>query len=63
MERRIIGASESRPPYPERIRANERISGASELAVSKLPDVVFVQVREDAIIVLNVVHTKRKLPG
>lgn len=62
VERRIIGEIEALPPYPERIRASERIPGARELVVSKLPYVVFVQVREDAIIVLNVVHTKRKFP-
>lgn len=62
VERRIIGEIESLPPYPERIRESDRIPGARELAVNKLPYVVFVQVREDAIIVLNVVHTKRKFP-
>lgn len=63
VERRIIGEIESLPPYPERIRESDRIPGARELVVNKLPYVVFVQVREDAIIVLNVVHTKRKLPS
>lgn len=63
VERRIIGEIESLPPYPERIREGDRIPGARELVVNKLPYVVFVQVREDAIIVLNVVHTKRKFPS
>ena len=63
VERRIIGEVESLPPYPERIRESDRIPGARELVVTKLPYVVFVQVLEDAIIVLNVVHTKRKFPN
>ena len=63
VERRIIGEIEALPPYPERIRESDRIPGTRELVVSKLPYVVFVQVREDAIVVLNVVHTKRKFPG
>lgn len=63
VERRIIGEIESLPPYPERIRESDRIPGARELVVTKLPYVVFVQVLEDAIVVLNVVHTKRKFPN
>lgn len=49
-------------PYPERIRESDRVPGARELVVTKLPYVVFVQVLEDSIVVLNVVHTKRKFP-
>ena len=63
VERRIIGEIESLPPYPERIRESDRVPGARELVVTKLPYVVFVQVLEDAIVVLNVVHTKRKFPN
>jgi len=62
VERRIIGEIESLPPYPERIRESDRVPGARELVVTKLPYVVFVQVLEDSIVVLNVVHTKRKFP-
>lgn len=62
VEKRIIGEIESLPPYPERIRESDRIPGARELVVNKLPYVVFVQIRDDAIIVLNVVHTKRRFP-
>lgn len=61
-ERRIVGEIESLPPYPERIRESDRIPGARELVVNKLPYVVFVQLRDDAIVVLNVVHTKRRFP-
>ncbi|WP_306607715.1 type II toxin-antitoxin system RelE/ParE family toxin [Azonexus sp.] len=62
VERRIINEIESLPPFPERIRESDRIPGARELIVNKLPYVVFVQMREDVIIVLNVVHTKRHFP-
>lgn len=52
------------PPYPERIRESERVPGARELVVNKLPYVVFVQLSgDDAIVVLNVVHTKRQFPA
>jgi len=63
VERRIIGEIESLPPFPERIRESERIPGARELVVNKLPYLVFVQVKEGAVIVLNIVHTKRKFPA
>ena len=63
VERRILAEIGSLAPFPERIRASERVPGARELVVGKLPYVVFLQVREDALIVLNVVHTKRKFPG
>lgn len=63
VERRIIGEIGSLPPFPERIRESDRIPGARELVVSKLPYVVFVQLREDSIIVLNIVHTKRQFPN
>ena len=63
VERRIISEIESLPPYPERIRESDRIPGARELVVNKLPCVVFVHLREDAIVVLNVVHTKRRFPN
>ncbi len=63
VERRIIGEIEALPPYPERIRESDRIPGARELVVNKLPYVVFVQVRDDVIVILNVVHTKRKFPN
>lgn len=63
VERRIIEEIASLPPFPERIRESERILGARELVVNKLPYVIFIQVRDDAIVVLNVVHTKRQFPN
>ncbi|MFZ4537514.1 type II toxin-antitoxin system RelE/ParE family toxin [Propionivibrio sp.] len=63
VEKRIVGEIESLPPYPERIRESDRIPGARELVVNKLPYIIFVQIRNDAIVVLNVVHTKRQFPS
>ena len=63
VEKRIIGEIESLPPYPERIRASERVPGARELVVNKLPYVVFVELRDDAIVVLNIVHSRKKFPA
>ena len=63
VEHRIITEIESLPPFPERIRKSERVPGVHELVVNKLPYVVFVQLRDDAIVVLNVVHTKRQFPN
>ena len=63
VEKRIVGEIESLPPYPERIRESDRVLGARELVVNKLPYVVFVQIRDDAIVVLNVLHTKRRFPN
>lgn len=61
VEKRIVGEIK-RFPYPERIRESDRIPGARELVVNKLPYVVFFQHRDDTIVVLNVVHTKRMFP-
>jgi len=63
VEKRIVGEIESLPPYPERIRESARVPGARELVVNKLPYIVFVQIREETIIVLNVVHTRKKFPA
>ena len=63
VERRFVDEIASLLPYPERIRASDRVPGARELAVHKLPYLVFVQLRADAVVVLNVVHTKRKFPA
>ena len=63
VEKRIVGEIEALTPYPERIRESDRILGARELVVQKLPYVVFIQLRDDAIVVLNVVHTKRQFPN
>ena len=63
VERRIIAEVEALPPYPERIRESDRVPGTRELVVNKLPYIVFLQVTGDEIVVLNVLHTKRKFPN
>jgi plasmid stabilization system protein ParE len=62
VERRIVEQVEGLPPFPERIRKSDRISGARELVVNRLPYIVFVKLLPDAIVVLNVVHTARRFP-
>jgi len=62
VENRIIAEIESLPPFAERIRESDRIPGTRELVVSKLPYMVFVEIRAQDIIVLNIVHTRRKFP-
>lgn len=63
VERHIVEQVEGLLPFPERIRESERIPGARELVVSRLPYIVFVKQLADAIVVLNVVHTARKFPA
>ncbi len=63
VERRIVEQIEGLPPFPERIRKSERIPGARELVVNRLPYIVFVKLLPDVIVVLNVVHTARKFPA
>ena len=61
--RRIIEQVEGLPSFPERIRKSDRIPGAREFVVNRLPYIVFVKVQPDAVVVLNVVHTARKYPA
>ena len=63
VERRIVDEIEALPPFPERIRESDRVPGTRELVVNKLPYLVFVQLLDDAIIVLNVTHTRKKFPA
>ncbi len=63
VERRLVEAIVALLPFPESIRASDRVPGARELVVPKLPYIVFVKVREDDLVVLNIVHTARKFPG
>lgn len=62
VERRIIEAVESLEPFPERIRESERVPGARELVVGKVPYIVFLRLMPEAMVVLNVVHTAKKFP-
>ncbi|MBI5910912.1 MAG: type II toxin-antitoxin system RelE/ParE family toxin [Betaproteobacteria bacterium] len=63
VERRIVEQIEGLPPFPERIRKSDRIPGARELVINRLPYIAFVKLRSDEIVVLNVVHTARKFPA
>ena len=63
VERRIVAQVESLQDFPERVRASERVPGAREAVVSKLPYIAFVRVTENDIQVLNVVHAARKFPA
>ncbi|MDP2432884.1 MAG: type II toxin-antitoxin system RelE/ParE family toxin [Pseudomonadota bacterium] len=62
VERRLVEAIMAPLPFPERIRASDRVPGTRELVVPKLPYIVFVKVGSDDLIVLNIVHTARKFP-
>lgn len=63
VQRRIVLDLEALAPFPERIRASERVPGVREMVVNKLPYIVFVQIVGDALHVLNVAHTRRKFPA
>ncbi|MFU2486075.1 type II toxin-antitoxin system RelE/ParE family toxin [Thauera sp. WH-1] len=60
---RIVAEIEALRVFPERIRASARIPGVRELVVRRLPYVALVQVTDDAVVVLNVVHTAREFPA
>jgi len=62
VERRIVAQFEKLLDFPERVRASERIPGAREAVISRLPYVAFIRVFEDEIQILNLVHTARKFP-
>ncbi|KAI5913714.1 type II toxin-antitoxin system RelE/ParE family toxin [Thauera sp. 2A1] len=63
VQHRIVAEVEALRTFPERIRASDRVPGARELVVRRLPYVVFVKVSADGVVVLNVVHTARKFPS
>lgn len=63
VERRILGAIESLPPFTERARASERVDGTRELVIGKLPYIVFYRAIRDEVLILNIVHTARKFPA
>lgn len=60
---RIVSEVEALRTFPERIRASERIPGAHELVVRRLPYMALVKVTADSVIVLNVVHSAREFPA
>jgi plasmid stabilization system protein ParE len=63
IEARIVAEIEALRRFPERIRKSGRVADARELVVRRLPCIVFVRVRDDEIVVLNIVHTARRFPG
>jgi len=63
VERRIVEQVEGLPPFPERIRKSDRIPGARELVINRLPYIAFIKLLPDAVVVLNLVHTARKFPA
>ncbi len=63
VERRIVEQLEGLPPFPERIRKSERIPGARELVINRLPYIAFVKLVPDAMVVLDIVHRARKFPA
>ena len=62
VQTRIVSQIEALQEFPERIRQSERVPGARELVIRRLPYIVFVQVDRDVLTVLNVVHTARRFP-
>jgi plasmid stabilization system protein ParE len=58
----IVSQIENLKNFPLKIRASERVEGARELVMPRLPYIAFVRVTEDTIQVLNIVHTARKFP-
>lgn len=62
VQNRIVSQIEGLANFPERIRKSDRLPGARELVINRLPYIVFVKLLRDSLIVLNVVHTARKFP-
>jgi plasmid stabilization system protein ParE len=62
VQTRILSQIEALQEFPERVRQSERVQGAHELVIQRLPYIAFVQVDGDVLTVLNVVHTARKFP-
>ena len=56
--REQVGSLET---FPERARPG-RVLGTREFVVSRLPYIAIVHVGDDAVTVLNLIHTARKYP-
>lgn len=63
VERRIATQLEKLLSFPEQVRASDRIPGAREAVIYRLPYIAFIRVLEDEIQILNLVHTARKFPA
>lgn len=62
IERRIVEQLEKLLDFPERVRTSNRIPGAREVVINRLPYIAFIRVSKDEIQILNIVHTARKFP-
>lgn len=63
IERRIVEQIEKLLDFPERVRASERVPGSREAVINRLPYIAFIQVLENEIQILNIVHTAREFPS
>lgn len=63
VECRIVSGIENLRELPGQIRASDRIPGARELVVNRLPYIVFVKALPDQILVLNIAHIARSFPA
>lgn len=59
----IISQIENLKTFPLKIRASDRVKGARELVIHRLPYIVFVRTTDEAIQIINIVHTARKFPA
>jgi plasmid stabilization system protein ParE len=63
IERRIAEQLEKLLDFPGRVRTSERIPGAREVVINRLPYIAFIRVSADEIQTLNIVHTARRFPA
>jgi len=62
VERRMVEQLGKLADFLERVRASDRIPGAREVLMNRLPYIAFIRVLEDEIQILNIVHMARKFP-
>lgn len=62
METSIVSQIENLKTFPLKIRGSERVEGTCELVMQRLPYIAFVRVTEEAIQIINIVHTARTFP-
>jgi len=63
IENRIASQIEKLRDYPMQTGESERVPGAREAVIQRLPYVAFVRVLDGEVQVLNVVHTARRFPA
>ena len=59
---RIRSTVQSLQQFPERTRVGH-VAGTRECVIARLPFIVVMQVQDDYVYVLNVIHTARKYPA